>query len=218
MKKIFKIFTLLLLLCSLIYVGSCKKPDEGKEEPKEEVKIEKIQIVESTVPESLLISEVDEKIEDIKIKVSKNNGTEEQINLTKNMISLADYALLSVEGTHTIKVKYLEFETNLTLVIKKPVVEDPEKEPIPYTVEVKDIAGKPLADFYVTVYLGDEIVAEKYTNSEGKFEAMLLPNIYDVIIEAREGYFLNQELFETDLIGSPIEYRNLLYQWSLRLI
>lgn len=205
MKKIFKIFTLLLLLCSLIYVGSCKKPDEGKEEPKEEVKIEKIQIVESTVPESLLISEVDEKIEDIKIKVSKNNGTEEQINLTKNMISLADYALLSVEGTHTIKVKYLEFETNLTLVIKKPVVEVPEKEPIPYTVEVKDIAGKPLADFYVTVYLGDEIVAEKYTNSEGKFEAMLLPNIYDVIIEAREGYFLNQELFETDLIGSPIE-------------
>ena len=107
-----------------------------------------------------------------------------KINLTKNMLSLADYSKLSSEGTHTVKVKYLEFETTLTINVEK----DPEievKEPIPYTVIVKDIAGKPLADFYVTVYLGNEIVAEKYTNAEGTFTAELLPNIYDIIIEAR---------------------------------
>lgn len=205
MKKIFRIFALLLAFCSLICTVACKKDNEQQDNPPVvEVKESSIQIVESTVPSKVYLSEVDSIFETIKIKVVKTDNSEEQINLTKNMLSLADYSKLSSEGTHTVKVKYLEFETTLTINVEK----DPEievKEPIPYTVIVKDIAGKPLADFYVTVYLGNEIVAEKYTNAEGTFTAELLPNIYDIIIEAREGYFLNQELYETDLLGSVIE-------------
>ena len=207
MKKIFRIFALLLAFCLLTYTIGCKKEnvDENPQDnPIAEVKVSSIQIVESTVPASIYLSEVDSVIETIKIKVVKSDNSEEQVNLTKNMISIGDYSKLSVAGTHNIKVKYLDFETDLTL----NVVNDPElntQEPIPYTVIIKDIAGKPLADFYVTVYLGNEIVEEKYTNAEGTFVAELEPNIYDIVVEAREGYFLNQELYETDLLGSVIE-------------
>jgi hypothetical protein len=53
-------------------------------------------------------------------------------------------------------------------------------------------------------YLGNEVVEEGRTNQEGTFIATLKPNKYDVKIEGREGYYLNQEMFETDLIGSGI--------------
>ena len=28
---------------------------------------------------------------------------------------------------------------------------------------------------------------------------------YDVVVEGRDGYYLNQEMFETDLVATPIE-------------
>lgn len=80
-----------------------------------------------------------------------------------------------------------------------------EVELVDYSVIVKDIAGKPLNDFYVTFYLDDEIVAEGYTNNSGTYTKSLEANIYDVEVEGREGYFLNIEMFKTDLIGTPIE-------------
>ena len=51
-------------------------------------------------------------------------------------------------------------------------------------------------------YKGDEVVEEGYSNIEGCFSIKLKPYNYDVVIEAREGYYLNQEMYETDLIGS----------------
>ena len=81
----------------------------------------------------------------------------------------------------------------------------PEVEEIEYSVVVKDIAGKPLSDFYVTFYLGKDIVAEGFTNSAGTFAKNLEANIYDVLVEGREGYYLNTEMYKTDLIGTPIE-------------
>ena len=81
----------------------------------------------------------------------------------------------------------------------------PEVEEIDYSVVVKDIAGKPLSEFYVTFYLGKDIVAEGFTNSAGTFAKNLEANIYDVLVEGREGYYLNTEMYKTDLIGTPIE-------------
>ena len=78
-------------------------------------------------------------------------------------------------------------------------------ELIDYSVIVKDIAGKPLSDFYITFYLNDKSVAEGYTNNSGTFTKSLEANKYEVEVEGREGYSLNVELFETDLIGTPIE-------------
>ena len=57
----------------------------------------------------------------------------------------------------------------------------PEVEEIDYSVVVKDIAGKPLSEFYVTFYLGKDIVAEGFTNSAGTFAKNLEANIYDVL-------------------------------------
>ena len=78
-------------------------------------------------------------------------------------------------------------------------------ETVEYTVIVKDIAGKPLSDFYVTFYKKDEVVAEGYTNNSGTFSKNLDADVYDVEVEGREGYSLNIDAFKTDLIGTPIE-------------
>ena len=78
-------------------------------------------------------------------------------------------------------------------------------ELVEYSVIVKDIAGKPLNDFYVTFYLDNEVVAEGYTNNLGTFTKSLDADKYEVEVEAKDGYSLNIELFETDLIGTPIE-------------
>ena len=94
---------------------------------------------------------------------------------------------------------------------KTPTNSDTEKTPTPdsklieYSVIVKDIAGKPLNDFYVTFYLDDEIVGEGYTNNSGTFTKSLDADIYEVLVEGREGYYLNTEMYKTDLIGTPIE-------------
>ena len=94
--------------------------------------------------------------------------------------------------------------TEPTVPTEKPTP-TPEVEEIDYSVVVKDIAGKPLSDFYVTFYLGKNIVAEGFTNSSGTFAKKLEANIYDVLVEGREGYYLNTEMYKTDLIGTPIE-------------
>ena len=78
-------------------------------------------------------------------------------------------------------------------------------ELVDYSVIVKDIAGKPLNDFYVTFYLKNKVVAEGYTNNSGTFTKSLDADIYDVEVEGKEGYSLNIETFKTDLIGTPIE-------------
>ena len=76
-------------------------------------------------------------------------------------------------------------------------------ELVDYSVIVKDIAGKPLNDFYVTFYLKNKVVAEGYTNNSGTFTKSLDADIYDVEVESKEGYSLNIETFKTDLIGTP---------------
>ena len=200
MKKLFKLLVVLFVLCSITTVVSC----DDKEPEQQVVTIDSISVDETSIPTSILNTEVENKLSQIKINVLKSDGSTEVITLNKSMISSDDLAKLSEEGSHTITVNYEGKTTSLTVNIKKESQGTVEKDPIPYTVEVKDIAGKPLAEFYVTFYLGDEIVDEGYTGGDGKFTLELLPNIYDVVVEGREGYFLNNELFTTDLVGTTI--------------
>jgi len=202
MKKLMKLFALLLVFGALVFSLACN----------DEATVESISVLEDSVPSEILLTEVDDKIDDIKIEVKKSDDSVETINLTKSMISEDDYKKLSTEGTHTIKVTYEGKEVSLTLVVKEagqvePGPDDPEKEPIPYSVLIKDIAGKPLSGFYVTFYLEDEIVAEGYSNNNGLFETELEPNIYEVAIDGSdmEAYYLNKDFYETDLMGTQIE-------------
>ncbi len=206
MNKIMKGLALSFLLVIIIFSSSCSCKNCGKDKDK----VEEISVVTETLPASILTTEVDDKIDDIKIKVVKRNGDEETINITKSMISVEDYAKLSTAGTYTITVTYEDCNTTLTITVTAPNDgggngggDDPV-EKISYSVKVQDIAGKPLDDFYVMFYEGKNIVAEGYTTSTGIFSKNLLPNKYDVVIEGREGYYLNQEMYTTDLIGTEI--------------
>ncbi|MBO5711972.1 MAG: TlpA family protein disulfide reductase, partial [Acholeplasmatales bacterium] len=199
MKKLMKAFSLLIITLALFLVASCGG--------NEEVKIESVSVVESSIPSSILTTEVNDKLDDIQLKVAKSDNTVETINVQLSMISATDLAKLKNEGTHTITISYEGYIVSINVVVTKPAGSDPLPDPeeIAYSVLIKDIAGKPLSNFYVTFYdADDEIFAEGYTVNTCLFETNLIPDIYDVIVEGREGYYLNQEAFETDLLGSQI--------------
>ncbi len=202
MKKFIKIFTLLLAFFALTLAIGCDSDEDN-------VKVESISIVQDSVPSSVTPNEVYDKIDDIKIELKKSNGKTETITITKEMISAADYEKLKSEGTHEITISYEGVETKLTITVENIV--DPEA--IEYQILVKDIAGKPLSNFYVTIYerRTNNILAEGNTKADGYFTANLLPGIYDVEIEEKEGYYLNENLFQTDKVGSIIEIEAQIY-------
>ena len=200
MKKIVRIFTLLMLVGLFIFVVGCGET---------KVTIESISVVSESIPSAILSTELDDKLDDIKINVEKSDDSVETINLSKSMISSSDLAKLSQAGSHEITINYEGFETKITIVItvaENPKTEDPktEEEKIEYSVLVVDIANKPLGDFYITFFEGDDVVAEGYTGNDGMFKANLEANIYDVLVEGREGYYLNQDMYKTDLLGTQI--------------
>ncbi len=211
MKKTLRFLVLCFVCLVLVFASacSCKKCNKQQQQPPQpdEVKITSIAVVTSTIPSSIYTNEVEDKIDDIQIQVLKSDGNQENINLDKTMISAEDFAKLSTEGTYTITVNYKEFTTTVTLVIvkEKEIIVPPVVEEIEYSVLIKDIAGKPLANFYVEFYKGSDIIAEGYTTSNGTFVTNQLPDIYDVRIEEREGYYLNKTLYTTDLLGTTVE-------------
>lgn len=204
MKRVIKYFTLIFVCVLLLLTSSCSCKRCNKDN--DEVKIESISVVSSTIPQTFFTTEVDDKIDDIQINVNKSDKNVETINVNKDMISSEDYALLATPGTHTITITYQGFTTTVTLIVEKQDEEvPPVKEEITYSIRVKDIAGKPLSGFYVEVYLDDEIVDEGYTGNDGMFVTEQLPEKYEFLLETRDGYYLNQELYETDLLGTLIE-------------
>lgn len=200
MKRIIKVWALVFAFALLFSVTGCKSCKKPQGDPV----IESIEIVESTIPSSIYTTEVANKLDDIQIKVLKSDDSTETINLSTSMISSDDLAKLQTEGTHSIKVSYEGFEATLTIkVLVKEEIKDPTK--LEYVVSIKDIAGKPLHNFYVMFYDGDDCVAEGYTTKEGNYKTTLDAKKYDVVVEGRDGYYLNQEMFETDLVATPIE-------------
>jgi len=205
MKKIMNLFALLLVFVVCLFTFGCEKEEPSGDVNDPVVTIEYIEVVTTSVPATILTTELDDKIDDIQIQIKKSDNSVETINLSKSMISQDDLAKLATEGFHTITITYEGKTTTIKLLMVEPsgpVVG--EKDPIPYSIYIEDIAGKPLSGFYVWFYLDDEVVADGYTGSDGLFVTELEPNNYDVIVEGREGYYLNQENFTTDLLGTQI--------------
>ena len=108
-----RLFALFLTIVCIFGLLSCNNTNE--------VFVESLAVVEDSIPAEILSTEIDDKIDDIKIKVIKSDKTEEIINLDKSMISQADISKLASEGTHTITVTYEEKNTTITIVVKNPV-------------------------------------------------------------------------------------------------
>ncbi len=115
MKKAFRILSLFVVCLMFVLVAGCKK--NCKKNPPQE--IVSISVVKDTIPESILNTEVDDKIDDIKFEVLKSDDTKETKNVEKSMISDEDYVKLANEGTHTITITYQKVSTTVTLVIVK---------------------------------------------------------------------------------------------------
>ena len=205
MRKIMKVFTLFLMLGVILFAASCGGNNNTP------ATIDSISVVSESVPTTILTTELDDKIDDIKIEVKMSDGEVKTVYVSKSMISSDDYAKLANEGTYTITINYEGFTTSLTVVMKKPASSDPDPKPDPskkeveYSVLVKDIAGKPLSEFFIIFELNGKEVATGYTGGDGLFTKTLEANYYDVYIEGKDGYYLNQDAFETDLLGTQIE-------------
>lgn len=201
MKKISRFLTLLFMIFALVFVVGCEKTPKNPT-------LESIEIDSTTVPASILNTEVDAKLGTIKLKLIYSDDSVKTTDLTKSMISDADYNKLSSAGTYTITITYSEKTTSLTLTITKKGESIKEDTPVKYSVYIDDIAGKPLSGFYVQFYSGDDIVAEGYTKEDGFFTTELKPNKYEVIIESKEEYYLNNESFELDATTTSLTIRS----------
>lgn len=115
MKK--KLLTFLFILFATFSLASCGKLEQPK------VTVSSIAVVESTIPASVLTTEVNDKLDDIQITIIKSDNSTETVNLSTSMIPSADLAKLEAAGTHTITVKHQGKETTFTIVVTEPVVE-----------------------------------------------------------------------------------------------
>lgn len=112
-----------------------------------EVKVENISVIPSTVPNSILTTEVDQKIADITLRVIMSDGTTKEVKVTKDMIPAEDYAKLSTEGTKVIKITYEGITVTMNVTITEPIKEI-EGDKMTYTMELvennlKDIDALP---------------------------------------------------------------------------
>lgn len=191
MKRTKTFLTLLLVIFAIVLVTGCT----DKKDPV----LQSIEADASTIPNSILNTEVDSKLSEIIIKLIYSDDSVKNTKLTKSMISDEDYSKLSTEGTYVITITYEEKTTTITLNITTNQSDKPiDEDPITYTIFIEDIAQKPLSNFYVQIYLEDAIVAEGYTKEDGKFTVDLLPKKYEVVVEEREEYYLNQNRFDID--------------------
>ena len=109
MKK--KVLSALLAVSALATLAACDK---------EKVVIDSISVDSTTVPSSILTTQVDDKLDDIVIKVKMSDGTVSEVNLTKEMLSAEDYAKLAEAGSHTVTITYEGKTVTLTIVVKAP--------------------------------------------------------------------------------------------------
>lgn len=166
-KSFFKpILACVLLLLAVTFVASC---DNGSN------KIEEVRLVASSVPNSMLIDEVESKLETIQIKVVKKDGKSEIINVTTSMISAEDLAKLDEAGTYSITINYEGFQVKINVVITAPVA-PVEGDEVTYTdaiilANLKTLDALPEAyDLYVWVW-GSGVEGVFVPAADGKFTA-----------------------------------------------
>ncbi|MDE7105757.1 MAG: hypothetical protein K2O22_01170 [Anaeroplasmataceae bacterium] len=127
-KYLRRIFSAFALVAACILFVSCGGG---------EVKVEKVSVIPDTVPNSILTTEVDQKIAGITLRVTMSDGTTKEVKVTKDMIPAEDYAKLSTasETAHVIKVVYEGVTVTVNIVIAAPVQEI-EGDKVTYTDEL----------------------------------------------------------------------------------
>lgn len=127
--------------------------------------IDSVGVVASSIPTEILNSEVDQKLGDIKIKVTKKDGTKEEVAVTKDMISAEDLAKLNAAGSYLIAITYEGFTVKINVTITEPAKEA-EGDTITFTNAIIEENLKTLealpAEYDLYVYLWG-------TSVEGKF-------------------------------------------------
>lgn len=136
MKK--NILSIILIFTFMLSLFSCTN----------EVTVSSITVDESSLPESILVENVENEILNIKLNVINSDDTTTVVTLTKDMISDTDYNKLLTVGTHEITVKYEGVETKITIVVKEDIskyftvkVVYPSKEPVTSGVTVQWCTG-----------------------------------------------------------------------------
>ena len=170
MKK--KLLAFLFILFAAISLSSCGEPEEPK------VTVSSIAVVESSIPQSVLTTEVNDKLDDIEIVITKSDNTTETIKLTTSMIPSADLTKLEAAGTHTITVKHQGKETTFTIVVTEPEAQKeyftakvlyPDGTPVTSGVTVQWCDAKGCNDAQV-----NEQGVATLEKEEGEFEVHLL--------------------------------------------
>ena len=91
----------------------------GEKEPNNNntVTTKSIEIVEESVPEFVILSELDSTLNNIELLVKKSDNTSQKVNVNKDMISDTDLNKLNELGDQTVKVNYDNFSTELELYV-----------------------------------------------------------------------------------------------------
>ncbi len=150
-----KILYLLLIILSIFTLSACGNDNK--------ITVKSISIIESTVPESVLIEEVDNAITNIKFEVLKSDNSKEEKNLEKSLIMDADLNKLSTAGTHELTVLYENVSTKFVLVIVeandnyKVKVTYPDNTPVTSSVSVQWCTGN---NCFLPVVVNNEGIAE----------------------------------------------------------
>ena len=193
MKK--RLLTFLFILFAAISLTSCNTPEEPK------VTVSSIQVVETSIPESVLTSEVNDKLDDIEIVITKSDSSTETVKLSTTMIPSADLAKLATAGTHIITVKYSGKETTFTIVVTEPAVEQNNY----YTVKVLYPDGSLVTGGVTVQWCNSLGCRDALVNEEGIATLEKEEGEYSVhLLNIPQGYAFNPNFY----VATP-ENRNL---------
>ena len=192
MRKIFKLFTFIMVLISAFSIIACTE---------QEVTIESISIDNNSIPTLVLIDELNTIIEDIKVKVTKSNGETEEVTLTKTMISDADWQLLQTVGNHTITINYESVSCTVTL--NMGLVDER------YTVKVVYPDNTPVSNIYVQWCAGNNCFIPVKTNNSGYSRIALEDGEYYIHLESGipNGYTYDPNAYTTTKNSKFIEIK-----------
>ena len=195
MKK--KLLTFLFILFATFGLASCGTQEQPK------VTVSSISVVESSIPTSVLNTEVNDKLDDIQITVTKSDASTETVNLSTSMIPSQDLAKLETAGTHTITVKYQGKETTFIIVITEPEVENEY-----YTVKVLYPDGTPVTSGVTVQWCNAQGCRDAQVNAEGVATLEKEDGEYSVhLLNIPQGYAFNPNYYVTTAENKNLEVK-----------
>lgn len=199
--KIKKLPIIIIILCMSIAVMFGLTSCGNEEEPK--VTVTSIKVVETSIPESVLTTEVDDKLDDIQILITKSDNSTETINLSTSMIPSSDLAKLDVAGTHTITVKHQGKQTTFNIVVTEPV-----KEKEYFTVKVLYPDGTPVAGGVTVQWCDAKGCNDAKVNDKGIATLEKEEGEYEVhLLNVPEGYTHDPHFYTSNVSNKNIEIK-----------